>query len=280
MKVAKRAKISSNLIESKYKYDVQTSPDDPTLPSVFVFSGARGSGKTYACVAMCKRFEEKGYITRTFLVSPTRESNTLFDNLYTLTKSDTCDREEHFTLFLKYVMDEVKSDWMEYDNQKKYIKTLRKLRERGEAFLTLEEQFLIERMGNEAPISSKKPGHMLIVDDCQGTSLFSASRKNLMTHMVIKHRHIPISIAFMLQTWTGLPRPIRLNATHFMIYRTHDKKQLQQLYESFGNLVTWEKFEDMYKQAVSRHHGFLYIDTVPKSERRRFRNGFNEYFLY
>ena len=228
---------------------------------------------------MCKRFEEKGYITRTFLLSPTRESNTLFDNLETLSKSDTCDKEEHFDMFLNYVMNEVKSDWSKYETQKRYFKILKKLRERGEAFLTLEEQFLIERMANEPPHLIEKPGHMLLVDDCQGTSLFSASRKNLMTHMVIKHRHIPISIVFMMQMWTHLPRPIRLNTTHFMFYRTHDKKQLQQLYESFGNLVTWERFEEMYKQAISTPHGFLYLDTVPKSERRRFRNGFNEYFL-
>ena len=60
MRVPKRDKIRPDLIESKYKYDVQTSTDDPSLPALFVFSRARGSGKTYACVAMCKRFEEKG----------------------------------------------------------------------------------------------------------------------------------------------------------------------------------------------------------------------------
>jgi hypothetical protein len=63
-----------------------------------------------------------------------------------------------------------------------------------------------------------------------------------------------------------------------MIYRTHDKRQLQQLYEAFGNLVPYEKFEEMYQQAISVPHGFLFIDTVPKTEQQRFRKGFNEYF--
>jgi hypothetical protein len=276
MRVPKRDRIQPDLIQAKYKYDVPTSPDDPTLPAVFVFSGARGSGKTYACVAMCKKFEEKGYITRTFLISPTRESNTLFDNLSTLQKSDTCDKDEYGNLFLKHVMDEVKNDWQEYETYKKYKKALRKQME--DKPLTIDEEYLLEEHEHRAPTKVQRPGHMLLVDDCQGTNLFSSARRSLMTHMVIKHRHIPISIAFMMQTWIGLPRPIRLNTTQFMVYKTHDKNQLYQLYQSFGNLVTWNRFNEMYQQATSSPHGFLYIDTAPKTEQQRFRNGFNEYF--
>ena len=82
-----------------------------------------------------------------------------------------------------------------------------------------------------------------------------------------------------MQSWTGLPRVIRLNATHFMLFKTGDVKQLEQIYSAFGNLVSWDDFLVMYKDAVSKPHGFLYIDTNPKSEDKRFRDGFNEYFL-
>ena len=47
-------------------------------------TGSRGSGKTYACVAMCSHFEKKHYITRTFLICPTKASNDIFQNLKTL----------------------------------------------------------------------------------------------------------------------------------------------------------------------------------------------------
>ena len=143
----------------------------------------------------------------------------------------------------------------------------------------MDEEYLLEEHEHRPPTKTQPLGHMLLVDDCQGASLFSSARRNTMTHMVIKHRHIPISIAFMMQTWIGLPRPIRLNTTQFMVYKTHDKNQLYQLYQSFGNLVTWHRFNEMYQQATSTPHGFLYIDTAPKTEQQRFRNGFNEYFV-
>jgi hypothetical protein len=173
-------------------------------------------------------------------------------------------------------MDEVKSDWEEYESSKVYKKVWQKHVEGGP--LSLKEEYMLEEKGYREPVRVKRPGHMLLVDDCQGTNLFSSARKNPMTHMVIKHRHIPISMAFMMQTWIGLPRPIRLNATQFMIYKTHDKNQIYQLYQSFGNLVTWDRFMEMYREATSSPHGFLYIDTTPKREEQRFRKGFNEYF--
>ena len=109
--------------------------------------------------------------------------------------------------------------------------------------------------------------------------MYSDARRDLMKHVTIKHRHIPISICFLVQSWVGLPRTIRLNATHFIIYRTGDVKQLKQIYEHFGTFVTWEKFEEMYKYATSKPHGFLYIDTDPKKDYMRYRSGFDEFLL-
>ena len=94
------------------------------------------------------------------------------------------------------------------------------------------------------------------MDDCQGTNLYGIGRTDLMSHISIKHRHLPLTICFLVQSWTGLPRVIRLNATHFIVYI---------------------EFMVMYKYATAKPHGFLYIDTDPKEENMRFRSGFNEF---
>ena len=64
------------------------------------------------------------------------------------------------------------------------------------------------------------------------------------------------------------------------MFSTSDEKQLHQIYEHFGNLVPRERFFDMYKYATSKPHGFLMIDTDPKSPDHRFRSGFNELLTY
>ena len=75
----------------------------------------------------------------------------------------------------------------------------------------------------------------------------------------------------------GLPRVLRLNATHFIVYKMGDKKQLKQIYEHFGNTIEEEEFVDMYKYATQDPYSFLYIDTDPTEESMCFRKGFNEY---
>ena len=89
--------------------------------------------------------------------------------------------------------------------------------------------------------------HMLIVDDAQGTDLYNNALRDLLTHIVIKHRHIPITICLLAQSWTGIPREIRLNMTHFAVYKTGDKTQLKQIYDTFANTIDYEKFENIYK---------------------------------
>ena len=56
-----KKKVKTDLKSGKSKYVIDTAPDDPKLPGLFVFCGSRGSGKAYSCVAMVKHFEKMGY---------------------------------------------------------------------------------------------------------------------------------------------------------------------------------------------------------------------------
>ena len=55
------------------------------------------------------------------------------------------------------------------------------------------------------------------MDDAQGTYLYSNARRDLLTHIVIKHRHIS--------------RVIWLNTTQYAVYKTGDNTQLKQIYD-------------------------------------------------
>ena len=277
-KVKNHRKVNLELKSAKSKYVIETEKDDPKLPGLFVFCGSRGSGKTYSCVAMCKHFEKCKYITRTFLICPTKQANDIFSkNLKTLNdQRDVCDKAEKAMMSLEYVMSEIKSDWTKYEADKKYSEAYWKYgRNRGP--IPLEYDKLLESRNYEFPMPAKKPSHMLICDDLQGTSMYTNARENLISHIAIKSRHVPITICYLVQSWTGLPRVIRLNATQFIIFKTGDKKQLHQIYEHFGTFVDEETFNRVYTTAITPQHGFLYIDTEPKEEYMRFRSGFNHF---
>ena len=106
-----KKQVKFKLKNTQSKYTIKTAHTDPKLPALFVFCGSRGSGKTYACVAMCSHFEKKHYITRTFLICPTKASNDIFQNLKILDeKKDVCDNSTRGHIVLNNIMREVKKD--------------------------------------------------------------------------------------------------------------------------------------------------------------------------
>jgi hypothetical protein len=282
-KINTSKKVNPSLKNTESKYVTPTAKDDPVLPGLFVFQGMRGSGKTYAAVMMCRHFETKGYINRTFLLCPTAgdkdQKDTIYANLRTLKQNDVCTNITNFELALQQVEQRIKEDWAKYEEYQKHKKAWDKHVEKKP--LSVEEVSILEQYHYFEPSHEVKPKrHMLILDDCQGSNVYTTARHGMLNHLAIKHRHIPVTICFLVQSWVGCPRTIRLNATQYCIFRTSDKTQLDQIYSAFANNVPREVFDEVYEEATTTtKHGFLYIDVVPKEPYMRFRLGFDTYLV-
>ena len=50
-------------------------------------------------------------------------------------------------------------------------------------------------------------------------------------HTISKHRHIPIAIALLDQSWTGIPQTIRMNTTQLTFFKKGDRTQIKQIYD-------------------------------------------------
>ena len=111
--VVSKKPVHVKLKNTESKYLTSTDKEDPVLPALFVFQGMRGSGKSYACVQMCRHFEKKGYIQRTFLLCPTAgekdQKETIYANLKTLDQKDVCTNIHSFEKALVQIQDRVKN---------------------------------------------------------------------------------------------------------------------------------------------------------------------------
>ena len=282
--VASKKPLKVELKNAESKYKTPTDLEDPYLPALFVFQGMRGSGKTYACVQMCRHFEQKGYIQRTFLLCPTAGDNekdqkeTIYANLKTLKVEDICSNINQFEKALVQVQERVKVDWKVYE---KYMdhKKAHEDSKKGKKLENEQIALLQEHQYNPPSKVEKPKRHMLILDDCQGSNVYTVARAGMLNHLSIKHRHVPVTICFLVQSWVGVPRTIRLNATQYLIFKTSDVMQLDQIYSAFANTVSRECFDSVYHEATKDDHGFLYIDVVPKEPWMQFRKGFNDFLI-
>ena len=92
---------------------------------------------------------------------------------------------------------------------------------------------------------------MVIVDDCQGTDMYTMARRDLLNHVTIKHRHI--SILLPQAILDGLTQN---NQAKCRSFQTGELKQIKQLHENFATYVTFEEFMKVYNCAVSKPMDF------------------------
>ena len=218
--VVSKKPVRVKLKNTESKYLTPTDKENPVLPALFVFQGMRGSGKSYACVQMCRHFEKKGYIQRTFLLCPTAgekdQKETIYANLKTLDQKDVCTNIHSFEKALVQIQDRVKKDWSTYEKHLLHKKAFQNYTQNNR--LSNEETaVLVEHDYNPPSVEVKPKRHMLICDDCQGSSVYTQARRGMLNHLSIKHRHVPLTICFLVQSWVGVPRTIRLNATQYLI---------------------------------------------------------------
>ena len=69
-----------------------------------------------------------------------------------------------------------------------------------------------------------------------------------------------------------MSKDVRLNSTHFLIMKTPNKRELQQIALNHSSYVDFKDFIKIYKKCTSEPHSFLVNDTtLPSNNLLRFR---------
>ena len=97
-----------------------------------------------------RHLEKKHYITKTFLLCPTRHSNDLYTNLKTLDEKDCFEDENTFGVALHQILTTVQKEWNDYNYELKYKKVFLKAH-RNHLALTLREQNTLQFRQGEPP---------------------------------------------------------------------------------------------------------------------------------
>ena len=139
--------------------------------------------------------------------------------------------------------------------------------------------------------NGRKPIVGVLFDDILGSKMFSKPRS--LNQFVSFHRHlgpletmpgaIGCSCFFLVQSYTsqpGLPRTVRNNCTSFILFKTHNEKELEQIATELAGEVPKETFHKIYREAIIDKHDFLFIDLHPKPHFPSiFRRNFNQFIV-
>jgi len=256
------------------EYPQAKSKDLPKLHFTCAVIGAKGQGKSFAVAKLLKLYEQDGlYLNgeetpqRIIMINPSADTNPQFLKLKHL------DEEDIFTQYsdalLEQIIEDVKNEnelAKQFMEKEKLYKKFLKAKSLNE--LTPYELLVLNENNFEPPQPEgrykRPPAVFLICDDLMGSACYTNSPKNKLMNLCIKHRHVGISIFFILQALKQLPKPIRANCSIYCLYRYNSKDIIKDMFEEVSGTLTEELFEKIYDSATEEKYCCLVLDQTRK----------------
>ena len=89
-----------------------------------------------------------------------------------------------------------------------------------------------------------------------------------MTEFFIRGIKLNISLVFITQLYFKVPKDVRLNATHFVIMKIPNERELQQIGLNHSSDIDFKDFMKIYRKCTPEPFSFLVNDTTIASDNR------------
>ena len=107
-----------------------------------------------------------------------------------------------------------------------------------------------------------------MIADIMTNKTFQAIIKELF----IRCRKLNISLVFITQSYFSVPKEVRLNSTHYLIMKIHNKRELQNIPTNHSADIDYKDFMKIYRKCIKKPYSFLTVDTtLPANNSIRFR---------
>ena len=115
--------------------------------------------------------------------------------------------------------------------------------------------------------NADKQRKILIVFDDMITDMINNKKLNsVVIKRFIRSRKLNISLVFITQSYSKVPKDIRLNSTHFCIMKILNKRELQQILLNHSSDIKIKDFIKIHKKRTAEPYSFLVNDTTLASD--------------
>ena len=297
---------------SMNQYDIRVPTGSPLYPTtnddwfqfpyILLSVAKKNSGKTCSLSNFLHIQHKMDRLDRLILVSPTYTTNCHYFKGLPLDLKDVIEPSITSASKIMEIVEEEAKLFDAYHDDLIAWKHLQSELKSNKHIDDIDENLLLQFNTMEKPkykyMRGGKPYKPILTafyDDCQSTDAFSPSKKNKLSYMSIKHRHvggirhgdgkaIGINIMIACQNYTtanlGLPKTIRGNCNILCIFRNKNENEMKLISEEVSGEVDKETFFKVFEEATSVPYGFLTIDLNPKKTVKSiFRRSWNEYLF-
>ena len=85
--------------------------------------------------------------------------------------------------------------------------------------------------------------------------------QRVLKDLFIRCRKLNISLCFLTQSYFSVPKDVRLNCTHYILFKLNNKRELQNIAINHSLGIDFKDFIKIYRDCTSKPFNFLTIDT-------------------
>ena len=125
--------------------------------------------------------------------------------------------------------------------------------------------------------NSSRKREILIVFDDMITDIVMTNKKfqSMIKELFIRCRKLNVLLVFITQSYFSVPKDVRLSLTHYLIMKTNNKRELQNIAIIHSADIDYQSFIKIYRECTKEPYNFLAIDTkLPTSDPLRLEKNY------
>ena len=113
---------------------------------------------------------------------------------------------------------------------------------------------------------------LIVFDDMIADIMTNKKFQAIIKELFIRCRKLNISLVFITQSYFSVPKEVRLNSTHYLIMKIHNRRELQQIAIDHSADIDYKDFLKIYRNCAKEPYSFLTVNTtLSASDSMRFR---------
>ena len=119
---------------------------------------------------------------------------------------------------------------------------------------------------------TEKENILIVFNDMLVDIMSNKIFQTVVKKLFIRCRKLNISLVFIAQSDFSVPKDVRLNSTHYLIMKTKNKKELQNIEINHSADIDYKYFMNICRDCTKEPYSFLTINTeLSSSNPLRFR---------
>ena len=121
----------------------------------------------------------------------------------------------------------------------------------------------------------RKRKNLIVFNDMIADIMTNKNFQAIIKELFIRCRKLNISLVFITHSYFKTLKDVRLNSTHYLIMKIHNRKELQNIAIDHSVDTDYKDFLRIYRNCTKRPYSFLTIDTtLSADDPMRFRKNF------